>query len=384
MIGRVNKRKLKVAFLGGGINSAVGNAHFSALNISNQYKLVAGCFSRNKKINYDTARKYDVTEDRVYSNIDELIEKEKGKIDAIIILTPTNLHFQHVSSCIRAGIPVICEKALACSVEDAEMIKQEVEIRKGFLTVVYNYLGYPMLRELKNIIKKGDLGKINQLLIEMPQEGFKRIGNDDNPIIPQKWRLHDGIIPTISLDLGAHLHMINKYLTEEKPISVVSICNSFGNFKGIIDDVSCIIEYSNNLVCNMWFSKVALGKRNGLKVRIYAEAGSAEWTQENPEYLYLSDKYGRNWMIDRGHIDMEISNQDRYNRFKAGHPAGFIEAFANYYDDIAKILLQYLSYKKTIICKNCFGVDESIEGLKLFEAIAKSNSTRRWEKIKNE
>ncbi|MHA1381640.1 MAG: Gfo/Idh/MocA family protein [Candidatus Helarchaeota archaeon] len=381
MTSKGNKRKLKVAFLGGAINSAVGNTHFSAINISNQYKLVAGCFSRNKIINYKTARKYDVTDDRVYQNIDELIEKENGNIDAIIILTPTDQHFQHVICCLRAGIPVICEKALACSVEDAEMIKQELERDKGFLKVIYNYLGYPMLRELKNIIEKGKLGKINQLLIEMPQEGFKRIGNDGNPIIPQKWRLYDGSIPMISLDLGVHLHMINKYLIKEKPLSVMSISNSFGNLNGIIDNVSCIIEYSNNLVCNMWFSKVALGKRNGLKVRIYGEAGSAEWIQENPEYLYLSDKYGRNWMVDRGHIDMEISNHERYNRFKAGHPAGFIEAFANYYDDIAKALLQHLLYKKIIICKNCFGVAESIEGLKLFEAIAKSNSTRKWEKL---
>jgi predicted dehydrogenase len=238
-----------------------------------------------------------------------------------------------------------------------------------------------MMRELKYIIENGRIGRLHCIQIEMPQESFKRVAENGEPIVPQKWRLHDGKIPTISLDLGVHLHMIVKYLTGEIPVSVVSTNESLGNFPEVIDNVSCIIEYSNNLICNMWYSKIAIGNRNGLKVRVFGEIGSAEWVQEKPEYLHLADHRGNRWIVDRGSGGVNISNQTRYTRFKAGHPAGFIEAFANYYFDIADALGNYLDNKSHYMNANCFGIEEAIEGLHLLEAISKSSSTKKWERI---
>jgi len=242
-----NINKLKIAFIGGGINSAVGSAHYSAINLDNIFKLVAGVFSRHKEINYKTAERYKVSKNRVYDSIDELIQNEKNNIDAIIVLTPTDKHASQVIKLIENEIPVICEKALACSVEEVLQIKNSLIAKKGFLSVMYNYLGYPIIRELKHMIQKGELGKINHIQIEMPQEGFIRINQGGNPIIPQKWRLKDEVVPTLSLDLGEHLHMFIKYLTNETPINVVAKSESIGNFSEIMDNVNCIIEYTNNL-----------------------------------------------------------------------------------------------------------------------------------------
>jgi len=376
----VINNKLKIAFLGGAINSAVGSAHYSALSLDNIFELVAGCFSRHEDINLDTGIKYGVEKHRIYKNIEELIINEKNNIDAVVVLTPPNLHTSEVINFINNDIPVICEKPLIGSIEEATKIKSVLKKKNGFLTVIYNYLGYPIIRELKHQIENGKLGKINHVQIEMPQEGFIRINKEGKPIIPQKWRLEDDVVPTLSLDLGVHLHMFVKYLTNETPLNVVAKSETIGNFSTIIDNVNCIIEYTNNLTCNMWYSKIAIGNRNGLKIRVYGQNGSAEWLQENPEILYLADSRGQRWKIDRGNDEVDICNQQRYTRFKVGHPAGFIEAFANYYQDIAYALQNYKN-KKSMNFEDCYGIKEAYEGIQLFEAIQKSSKSKAWEKV---
>ena len=372
--------KLKIAFIGGGINSAVGSAHYAAICLDNIFELAAGFFSRHKEINYKTAERYKVSKNRVYNSIGELIKREKDNVDVVVVLTPIDKHAAQVINLIKNEIPVICEKPLAYSVDEISQIKNTLTEKKGFLSVIYNYLGYPIIRELRHMIQKGILGKINHIQIEMPQEGFIRINQEGNPIIPQKWRLKDGFVPTLSLDLGDHLHMFIKYLTNEIPINVIAKSETIGNFSEIIDNVNCIIEYTNNLSCNMWYSKIAIGNRNGLKIRLYGQKGSAEWLQEIPEIIKVAYSTGRRCIIDRGNDELEICNQQRYTRFKVGHPAGFIEAFANYYQDIANALQNYKK-NNTIIFKDCFGIEEAYEGMKLLEAIQRSSRSKSWEKV---
>jgi predicted dehydrogenase len=377
---KLDSKKLNVAFWGGGINSAVGNAHYSAINIDNNFELVSGFFSRNQEINKKSAEQYRVKSDRLYNDFRDFVKNEKGKIDAVILLTPTDQHAEQVIFLLENEIPVICEKSLSGSLEEIQTIKNLLKSNNGFLAVIYNYLGYPVLKELKIMIEKGKLGKINHIQVEMPQEGFARVDADNKPKIPQDWRLKDNIVPTISLDLGVHLHMLIKYLINKTPLSVVAKGSRFGNFKSIIDNVSCMIEYSDDVTCNMWYSKIAIGNRNGMRIRIYGEKGAAEWIQENPEVLYLADNLGNRWKFDRGNENGEVCNLPRYNRFKVGHPAGFLEAFANYYHDIALSLRDY-KLDKMAKLEECFGIDESEEGLRLFEAIQKSAETKSWQKV---
>ncbi len=374
-------RRLKLAFIGGGLNSAVGTTHKIASQMDGRFELVAGCFSTHIDVNERTKKQWYA--DRMYPSGKALLEAEKNKIDAVVVLTPTPYHTEIIIEAIKLGYPVICEKALTASISDAIRIKEALKRYRGYLAVTYNYTGYPMVRELRSIIRQNKLGRVQQIHIEMPQEGFERLDRNSNPMTPQRWRLQDGEIPTISLDLDDHLHNKIYFLTGEKPIKVIAIQNSFGLFKQVIDNVICIAKYTNDMVCNIWYSKAALGYRNGLRVRVYGEKGSAEWYQMNPEMLYLHDNRGHTQIIDRGSFDVNTSSQQRYNRFKAGHPAGFIEAFANLYSDIADSIIAYkenLNYKSEYV----FGVDEALGGLYMMEAIAKSAKNESWEKVECE
>ena len=178
------------------------------------------------------------------------------------------------------------------------------------------------------------------------------------------------------------MHSIIWFLTGQEPIELVSSSSSFGNFGQIIDNVTCLAKYDGDIDCSIWYSKTALGNRNALKVRVYGEQGSAEWLQENPENLHMTDRHGKKYILDRSSGEIEIANQDRYTRFKPGHPAGFIEALANYYCDIADSLICHVNNEDAIDNQLLTGIDETIGGLKMFEAIAESSTRRCWVKVK--
>jgi predicted dehydrogenase len=234
-----------------------------------------------------------------------------------------------------------------------------------------------MVRELRRMVREGRLGRIHQIHVEMPQEGFARRGPAGAPMTPQPWRLHDGVIPTIFLDLGAHMHHLVRFLTGEDPLEVMAIQGSHGNFDGVIDNVMCLARYPGAMDCSFWFSKCALGHRNGLRLRIYGSEGSAEWYQMDPEQLVTHDVGGQRTVRDRASFDAELAGEVRYTRFKAGHPAGFIEAFANLYDDIAQSLIARrdgLPDTSEFVPR----AGDALAGLFALDAMAKSAKTRAW------
>jgi len=295
------------------------------------------------------------------------------------MLTPTPAHSEMVIEALNKGFAVICEKTLATSSKEAEAICHAVEKNKAFLAVTYNYTGYPMLRELRQMILNGKLGIINLIQIEIPQEGYARLNKDGQRPQPQAWRLKDGEVPIISLDLGSHLHNIIYFLSGEKPLQVVADQASYGFFKDVTDNIICLARYTGNLRSQIWYSKMALGHRNGLRVRVYGDKGSAEWFQLQPEELIFNNIYGKREIIDRASC-VELADQLRYNRFKSGHPAGFIEAFANHYYDLADSLLEFKkagSYTSPWV----FSATQAKEGLEMLEAISQSAKNNCWQAI---
>ena len=308
-----------------------------------------------------------------------MLASEQGRIDAVVVLTPTPVHFDSVAACMRAGIPVICEKSLAIDSAKARRLLSIRDEQRAFLAVTYNYSGYPMLRELARRIRDGKLGKILHFQAEMPQEGFVRLDAQGNKPVPQPWRLSDGAIPTLHLDLGVHLHQVVYYLTGQKPLELVSDQNHYGWFAGVIDNASCLCRYSGDMQGQFWFSKAALGHRNGLRIRIYGDRGSAEWYQAQPEELLLSHIDGRRETLDRAG-QVALSNEARYNRFKAGHPAGFIEAFANLYSDIADGVLRFQA-SGAWESDQVFGAELALEGMCFLEAMVASSHSRTWRSV---
>ena len=357
---------LKLGFIGGSCDSAIGYTHFVAARMDNKFEICCACFSTNKETNHKTASLLN-SNIRIYDDYKDLLKIEQGKIDAICILTPTPTHKDIVITALNLGYPVICEKTLCLNSSQALLIQDTLQHNKGFLAVIYNYTGYPMIRELRYMIENGEFGDIFQINIEMPQESFIKTDMQGNAMLPQNWRLKDSKIPTICLDLGIHCHNLIYFLTHKKALNVYSKYNGFGNFKNIIDNVNIFATYEDNISVNMWFSKCALGHRNGLKLRIFGSKSSCEWLQSNSEELILNTQSGERIIKDRASPNQKLLHLPRYNRFKAGHPQGFLEAFANYYYDIA---ISLVNFKNGIDSTSpyIFGLGESKEGLLFFES----------------
>ena len=372
---------LKLGIIGGALDSAIGRSHHIASQMDGRFRIVAGCFSLNPKMNEDTAELLDVPADRLYNNWRSFLESEQGKLDAVLLLTPTPMHAEMAAEALAAGFYLISEKALSVSSAEATAIRVARDQNNGFVAVTYNYTGYPIIRELRHMIESGKLGKITHVAAEMPQEGFLRlVGAQDSKPQPQAWRLKDDFIPTVSLDLGVHVHHLIHFLTKASPIEVCAMEQQQGHFDGIIDNVQCLARYTGDLPVQLWYGKTALGHANGLRIRVFGTEGSAEWVQMNPEYLTLHDNRGHTSLITRAANGMHICNQERYTRFKAGHPAGFMEAFANYYADLADWLIRHRSGDRQPH-PMVAGVEIAEEGLRMMEAIARSARTRSWQPV---
>lgn len=371
-------RPLKLAFVGGGPNSAVGYAHFVACRMDNLWSLDAGVFSRNPDANSHAAQLYGVSATRAHRDVDELLRKEKDRLDAIVLLTPTPEHPAMVKQCLDAGIPVICEKALVPTVSEGVKLRDFCDAQGGFLAVVYNYSGYPMVRELRHLIRNGTLGDVVYVQAEMPQEGFLRTDIDGNKLVPQSWRLTDGEIPTIHLDLGVHLHELVYYLTGLTPRSVIADQANYGWFD-VIDNVSCLCRYDGRVKGQFWFSKAALGQRNGLRLKVFGTKAAIEWCQVTPEEAVLRFADGRCEILDRGGHS-KVASQQRYSRFKPGHPAGFNEALANLYVDLHAAVRRY-QLAGQFRSDEVFGIDLALEGIRWLDAMVRSCESGQWESV---
>lgn len=364
----------KLAFVGGGVASIAGYPHFIASQMDKRFEVVAGAFSTNTEVNQNTASSWHVP--KVYDDWKDLIAQEKSNIDAVVVLMPTPLHIDVILELLKHNIPIICEKPLVSSIEEIKKIKKIYDENKHFLVITNNYSGYPMVRELQQKIQNNELGEILHIRLKMPQESFLRPPKSIK--YPQKWRLKDGFIPMISLDLGAHLHHLAYFLLQEEPAKIMATYDKFSKYD-VIDDVNLFLEYEGGIKGNFWLSKTALGNRNGLHIEVYGSKASAVWHQETPEKLELSYSSGQKTIIDRG-SNVEMLPNSLYNRMTPGHPAGFIESFANLYNDIANALD---AFNKSIKPETeyVYGFRHAENGINLLHSASVSNQKREWVNI---
>jgi predicted dehydrogenase len=200
----------------------------------------------------------------------------------------------------------------------------------------------------------------------MPQSGFIKRNSIGEIPKPQEWRLHDDEISTISLDLGVHLHSLLHFICNLTSKEIYAVANSFGLNKKIIDNISVALKFENGAIGNFWYSKTALGQTNGLKFRVYGTNGSLEWFQQNPDVLSYANSEGIVSTINMSDNSLLEANNSTYNRFKPGHPTGFIEALSNYYVSI----YDNLSKKD---CKNfTLTINEVEEGMRLMLSVQES------------
>lgn len=372
----MNVSPLSLGFIGGGLSSAVGYTHYSASRLDGRWHVRSGVFSHRSEVNRNTAQQWHIDPKRIYASWRDMIVHESHTLDAVVVLLPTPDHIEVICALLEANIPIICEKAMVSSLDDAKRIMHFYDTQKHFLAVTFNYSGYPMIRELHALILRGNLGTINHIELEMPQEGFVRppdIAGHTAP--PQSWRLKDAYIPTICLDLGVHLHHLAYFLTQQEPSQVMAEFNNYSQYP-LVDNVNMWLRYDSGMSGSFWLTKTAIGSRNGLKVRVFGSSGSAEWYQMEPELLRLASIDGDISIIDRGRHGNIISHA-RYNRMKVGHPSGFIEAFANLYIDIADALIEW---KETKQHSNpyVFDAKHATNGLLLFHNATTAHNMGQW------
>jgi predicted dehydrogenase len=367
--------KINIAILGGSNRSAVGRAHMAALRISNQFSITNGLFSRNPRTNTSSREEYGIQSEDILETFEQFVNYCVLHECTALVLTPTDIHSEQVTQLIKSGVSVICEKALSVSYAGLEDIKESLIQNQGFLRVIYNYTSYPAIALITEMCKKERIGKVFKVNALMPQESYVKLNPDGKPAMPQNWRLKDYEVATIGLDLGVHLHSLVSKILERKFVSLNAKESNYGNFNKLIDNVTAIAEYEDDIEVNYWYSKSAMGQRNGLKIEIYGKSGSLVWEQIHPEEIIYTNMFGKRELIDRGSPDTDTLNRYEYSFFKAGHPSGFIEALANYYLGIAHDLE---NYKKSDFKSRTYGIEESLESFLFLKAIKSSSIEKRW------
>jgi predicted dehydrogenase len=365
-------KPIKVAMIGGGVNSAVGRVHEIAMKMDNEFDLVAGCFSRNPEFNAESGRQYNVPANKLYPSAEALIDAVAHEVDAVVIATPIKSHAQYIHLALDHNLRVISDKPLLANVQECKELLARIHPDNTQVFSIFNYTGYPAVREMKRRVESGAIGSVFKVMVEMPQDSYMRLSNQNKTHAIQAWRLEDGDISCVSLDLFVHLHSLVNFVCGNTPQAVNAWQRAITHVSpGLIDEVDAVIQYSNNLMVNAWYGKAVLGYRNGLRIRVFGTKGSLQWHQESPEMIEAADEAGNRMLLDRISTGSEITAQPRYNRFKAGHPSGFIEAFANYYADIAQAMRDEKLNAYTL------STGVAAEGLALSQAIAQASATGR-------
>jgi predicted dehydrogenase len=365
------KTNLSLGFIGGGTNSTIGKMHYLASKLDSKWKLVSGFFSRNKKINIKSGISYNVNRSRIYHSLQSFIKYEKKNLDAVVLLTSTPTHCKILKKLIKIDLPIISEKPLINSPNQMKEINKIFSNKKNLIRVTYNYTGYPILRELKEMIKKKRIGKIKQFFFYMPQNAFTSITS--KKIRPKNWRLNDVGYPSIFGDLGSHLINMCDFLLEKTPRKVFTKFFNHSKYS-IIDNAYFTTEINKNIFGQFIISKTNPGISNGLELKIVGTSKTVTWKQEDPEELLFFNIDGTKTIFDRSSAIYEAS-KDRYNRYKPGHPSGFLEAFANIYYDIAN---EIISKKKS---KYTFDIRSSHKISNFFDASIKSEKSGKWIKV---
>jgi len=333
---------LSFGMVGGGIGSLIGEVHRKAAAFDRKAKLVAGCFSRNYDNTLSTGKKLGLEVRRLYENFSEMAEREgarEDKIDFVTIVTPNNSHFEMAKVFLEEGINVVCDKPLTLKVEEAEELTNLAKKRDLLCCVTYTYSGYPMVKHAREIISRGEIGKIRMVMGEYLQEWLampvEKKGNRQ-----ASWRTdpkYSGKSNCVA-DIGSHIENIISYVTDLEIDSLCANLDIFVKGRALDDNAEVLLKYTSGARGIYWCSQVAIGYNNGLKFRILGEKGSVEWEQEKPDYLKVAF-YGRPVQILSRGRDNLYPLALRVSRLPGGHPEGVYEAFANIYSNFSDALL---------------------------------------------
>lgn len=378
-------RKLKMGMIGGGPGAFIGAVHRIAANMDGMIDLVCGAFSSDPEKSKQMGNELCLQESRVYGNFKEMIEKEKSlpiseRMDFVSIVTPNHLHFEPAKLALENGFHVVLDKPATFNLAEAKELKKIVVESGKYLLLTHTYTGYPMVKEAKQQFLSGKFGIIRKVFVEYPQGWLSTFLEGEN----QKqatWRTDpnkSGIAGAMG-DIGTHAFNLIEYITGLQVVKVCADINTVVTGRKLDDDGAVLLKFNNSASGVLIATQVAAGEENNIKIRIYGEKGGIEWQQCEANTLLIKwiDKPVEIWRTGNEYL----SSYTKHNtRVPAGHPEGYLEAFANLYRNFALcVLAQKEGTQPKVEWLDFPGVEEGIRGMAFIESvIASGKSEEKW------
>ena len=380
-------RKLRMGMIGGGSDAFIGAIHRRAALMENQIELVCGCFSVNPDISRSSGRSYFLPDDRIYDTYQQMIEHEATlsegeRMDFVTIVTPNKFHFDPAMMALNHGFHVVIDKPMTFSLEEAKQLERKVEESGLILALTHVYSAYPAVKEMRARIANGELGKLRRLYVEYTQGWLAdRIelqgGNNAGWRTDPKQSGKAGCIG----DIGTHAWHLCEYIAGQHVTELCAELNTFAPGRQVDDDGVAMLRFDGGLKGTLTATQIAKGEENNIRFRVYGEKGGMEWRQMDPNRLILKGNNKPEEIIHIGN-NAKIGETALWNtRTPAGHPEGFIEAFANIYRNFACTVSAKMDSKEPTADMLDFPtVHDGVRGMQFIETAVRSgwDDSQKW------
>ncbi len=382
-------RKLRMGMVGGSLDAFIGAVHRKAANLDGEIELVCGAFSSSPVKSKATGDALYMNPHRVYGSYEEMILKERDlpgdlRMDFVSIVTPNHVHFAPAKLALENGFHVIIDKPLAFNLAEAKALKKLVSKTGLVFALTHTYTGYPMVKEARNMVTTGEIGKVRKVYVEYPQ-GWLSTFVENTGQKQASWRTdpsRSGAGGAIG-DIGTHAANLAEYITGSDITEVCALLNIVVKGRKLDDDSSMLLRFRNGSTGILLATQVAAGDENNLNIRVYGEKGGIEWHQEEPNTLVVKwlDKPREIHRAGWGYLS---ESARKSTRTPNGHPEGYLEAFANIYANFARAVRDFKAGKKIDPSKYDFpDVNDGVKGLAFVETVVKSSkSNQKWTKLK--
>ena len=372
--------------VGGGIGSFIGAVHRIAANMDGQVELVCGALSSREAVARESGKLLFLPEDRIYNSYEEMILGESKlpvgeRMDFVSIVTPNFAHFRPAMLALEHGFHVAVDKPITFSLDEAEKLKEKLDEMGLKLLLTYTYCGYPMVKQAREIIKKGQLGNIRKIYVEYIQ-GWLSQPSEKNGNAQAAWRTDpEKSGPSGCMgDIGTHAINLAEYVSGLETTELCAMLNTVVEGRQLDDDGMVLLKFNNSATGMLAATQIAAGEENNLTLRVYGEKGGLEWHQMEPNTLILkwADRPAEILRAGLGNIGLS-SIASSNCRTPAGHPEGYLEAFGNLYRNFAlDIRGEDLNGEKPAYPS----VKEGIHGMAFIENVVRSNQdSQKWTKF---
>jgi predicted dehydrogenase len=374
-----------MAMIGGGKDAFIGAVHRLAFNMDGQVELVAGALSIRPEVAIDSGKELFLDEDRIYTDYKIMLEKETAlpadkRIDFVSIVTPNFAHFDPAMMALDKGFHVVIEKPITFSLDEAKQLKAKLEQTGLTLLLCHTYTGYPMVKQARRFLQSGALGKIRKVYVEYPQ-GWLSTSLEKTGQAQAAWRTdpkRSGKAGSMG-DIGTHAFNLAEYVTGLKVEKICADINTIVEGRMLDDDGAAFLKFNNGVSGVLMATQIAAGEENNVKIRVYGEKGGIEWKQEDANTLLVKwlDKPSEIYRAGSGYLDSFAKHNCRT---PAGHPEGYLEAFANLYRNFTLTVRARINGETPQAEWLDFpGVEEGIRGMAFIEnVIASGQAQKKW------